>query len=227
MKFKFQAKYADILAKFMAKEDIRYYLNGIRVEPAPPGHKGVVLAATDGHAMVLIHDAHGEIDGFDPAVHTGCVKLPAGIISAAKKWKRENDLLVAFNGTHLSVGRDYLDFSQPSELDLHIHPSNPLVTGNYPKYAKLLPNFENLERGGVVGSCAGINPRLLSKFSIDGYGGLCGITLWNDKGGNQMSTYVQIEGWPEILGVVMSMRCSSDHAYEDSRKVWKSKGRAA
>lgn len=50
-------KYLAAIACFMASNDIRYYLNGILIEPHPKG--GVVIVATNGHVVGAMHDAQG------------------------------------------------------------------------------------------------------------------------------------------------------------------------
>lgn len=50
---------------FAAKNDVRYYLNGVFVEPSPDGH-GVRLVATDGHRLAVLFDADGSADA--PAI---------------------------------------------------------------------------------------------------------------------------------------------------------------
>lgn len=50
---------------FAGNKDVRYYLNGVLVEPAPDGH-GVRLVATDGHRMAVLFDADGSADA--PAI---------------------------------------------------------------------------------------------------------------------------------------------------------------
>ncbi|WP_443698731.1 DNA polymerase III subunit beta family protein [Pseudomonas sp.] len=50
-------KYFAAMALFMAKQDVRYYLNGISVEPHPDG--GAIIVATDGHRLAVIHDPDG------------------------------------------------------------------------------------------------------------------------------------------------------------------------
>lgn len=45
---------------FVSKEETRYYLNGVLIEPAPQG--GVFLVATDGHRLVCFHDPEGMTD---------------------------------------------------------------------------------------------------------------------------------------------------------------------
>lgn len=47
--------------KFAGKEDVRFYLNGVYVAPAPSGD-GAVLVATDGHRMAVLHDPEGICD---------------------------------------------------------------------------------------------------------------------------------------------------------------------
>lgn len=54
---RFNAKYLPMLLPFVADCDIRYYLEGISVEPAEGG--GVYLVATDGHKLIAVHDAGG------------------------------------------------------------------------------------------------------------------------------------------------------------------------
>lgn len=47
-------------ASIAAVNDVRYYLNGVCIEPAPQG--GVLLIGCNGHALVCIHDADGYAD---------------------------------------------------------------------------------------------------------------------------------------------------------------------
>ena len=50
-------RYFAAITLFMAKQDVRYYLNGISIEPHPDG--GALLVATDGHRMAVLHDPDG------------------------------------------------------------------------------------------------------------------------------------------------------------------------
>ncbi|GJH00247.1 hypothetical protein [Paraburkholderia terrae] len=49
---------------FAADSDIRYYLNGVNVEPAPGG--GALITATNGHMMVQVHDT--DASNVEPAI---------------------------------------------------------------------------------------------------------------------------------------------------------------
>lgn len=46
-------------AEFVSKEETRYYVNGVYIEPA---ETGVLAVATDGHRVVAVHDAAGFIE---------------------------------------------------------------------------------------------------------------------------------------------------------------------
>lgn len=50
-------KYFAAISLFQAVSDVRYYLCGVYIEPHP--EKGVVIVATDGHTLGLLHDPDG------------------------------------------------------------------------------------------------------------------------------------------------------------------------
>lgn len=50
-------KYFAAVNLFAAVRDVRYYLEGVFIEPHPV--KGVILVATDGHTLGLLHDPDG------------------------------------------------------------------------------------------------------------------------------------------------------------------------
>lgn len=74
----FSAKFAHVLSVFMAKQDVRYYLNGMFITPAA-NKEGVLLVATDGHRMVVIWDKNGYSNG------EWICQLSPQAIAAAKK----------------------------------------------------------------------------------------------------------------------------------------------
>ncbi|TVP11763.1 hypothetical protein [Shewanella sp. KCT] len=82
MKIKFDRKYLAVLAEFVGKNDIRYFINGFHIKP----HKevGVILTATDGHRLVTIHDENGFTDG------EYIFPISKGLLAASKKGKIED-----------------------------------------------------------------------------------------------------------------------------------------
>jgi DNA polymerase-3 subunit beta len=73
-------KYFAAMALFMAKQDVRHYLNGISVEPHPDG--GAIIVATDGHRLAVIHDPDGWcskqfiVGGIKSPLLTACKQRP-------------------------------------------------------------------------------------------------------------------------------------------------------
>lgn len=60
MKVIINAEYYRDAGRFVTKEQSRYTLSAVRLEPHP--ESGVIIIATDGHTMCLFHDAFGECD---------------------------------------------------------------------------------------------------------------------------------------------------------------------
>lgn len=60
MKLNLNARLVAAICEFKAKNDIRYYLNGVYVEPLPAG--GAVIVATNGHAMGIWRDTSAEVE---------------------------------------------------------------------------------------------------------------------------------------------------------------------
>lgn len=60
MKLNIQARLVAAICEFKAKNDIRYYLNGVYVEPLPIG--GAVIVATNGHAMGIWRDTSAIVE---------------------------------------------------------------------------------------------------------------------------------------------------------------------
>jgi len=52
---KFNVYYAGLASLFSSKDDVRFYLNGIYIEPCE-NDEGAYIVATDGHRLVAYHD---------------------------------------------------------------------------------------------------------------------------------------------------------------------------
>ena len=63
MNLKFSGRGLAYLSHFMAKQDIRYYLNGVCFQPLPAdAGGGVIGAATNGHVLGMWYDKDGSCD---------------------------------------------------------------------------------------------------------------------------------------------------------------------
>jgi hypothetical protein len=60
MNIKTSARYLAALIPFISNHECRHYLNGIQIAPAAAG--GIILAATNGHTIGVIHDPEGSAD---------------------------------------------------------------------------------------------------------------------------------------------------------------------
>lgn len=60
MKLNINARFVAAICEFKAKNDIRYYLNGVYVEPLPTG--GAVIVATNGYVMGVWRDVSAIVE---------------------------------------------------------------------------------------------------------------------------------------------------------------------
>lgn len=200
MRFKFKAKYLPILAKFAAKQDIRYYLNGFRVEAAEIG--GVYLVATNGHAMLVIHDADGMV--IEPDHNVAAIRITPGLVAASKPSRLSRiDQFVIMDGKRLSVAPDF--GLEHSDNELFVQGGNPIVLGKYPIWRKAIPDFSQLKPGALVDG-NDVSLDYLSMFNLGGsrYTGST-VSLWH-SGAPGSAIVVQCLGTPEAVGIVMPAR---------------------
>lgn len=89
-------KYFAAINLFSANCDVRYYLNGVFIEPHP--EKGVIIVATDGHFLGLIHDPEGFVDR--PIIVGGISKpliSACSVMGSAKKGSAPTTLYICAN----------------------------------------------------------------------------------------------------------------------------------
>lgn len=131
-----------IAACFAAKDDVRYYLNAVRVEASPVQTR---FTATDGHCAGMLRTAQ-ENEGIDGAI---TILIPIDAIKAAKKAKNTRDALVietadGKTGTLAVVGGVSINWTA--------------VHGVFPEMARVIPKQAS-------GEPAQFNPDLIAKFS--------------------------------------------------------------
>ena len=134
-KVRFNAKYISALSEFMGKNDVRYYLNGAFV--TPHHDKGVILAATDGHTMVIIHDSEGESNG------DHIFSISKGMIAASKKrmsgvGKPEAIELIGDVGYVRQFMSDLAYDPNIVSMDMHVEHCQP-IDGKYPDIKRVIP----------------------------------------------------------------------------------------
>lgn len=149
MNIKFKAKYLPVLAQFASKRDVRYFLNGFNIQPACPSIGGVYLTATNGHAMVFIHD-------------------PSGVSESQETWPIDPRMLSACKAKRTDFGDRMIEIDSANESMWVTADEGKVVGigakpvgGNYPNVSRLMPDFSELKP--VDGIC--VNPVYFEKIS--------------------------------------------------------------
>jgi len=145
------AEYLRLAQLFASKEDARYYLKGVNVEPHPSG-AGVLIVATDGHVMGIFYDREGYVP------ESMLIAFDKGLISALKSEKSERcGRIVTVRGGRLTVMTKDIE-GNPLE-EKYIKPGNIKIDGTFPQWRMVLPaEFEPCYFA--------INPKLLKPFEI-------------------------------------------------------------
>ncbi len=185
----FQAKYLKMLFSFMAKGDVRYYLNAICIEPHEDG--GAILIATDGSAMLLIRDTSAK-----------CAERTVFTISRDSikfSYKLDAICYVDQKGGRLKIS-DKIG-------ELYLQPNSCIVDGSkYPNWKKVVPNFSELK--DVVSGCVSIHLIDRLKVATDSARRFSPIRFWT-IGVEAAPIVVQFSAVPEAFALLMPCRDDS------------------
>jgi DNA polymerase III sliding clamp (beta) subunit (PCNA family) len=134
------------IVPFCAEQDVRYYLNGVSVEPH---EDGAILVATDGHMLAAIQSP-------DSFVET------AAILAVDRRFKQEIRKAGLKRGAQA-----FVELASPESYPeirimggsrqggggvAYVSPKRPaLIDGKYPEWRKIIPKDEDLE-DGLTGS---------------------------------------------------------------------------
>lgn len=195
---KLSAEAVRLAYAFAAKQDIRYYLNGVHVEPHPNG--GAQITGCDGHRVLQVHDR----DATD--VETMIISLDKASRSALKSGR--------FVQTEFEPGR--VAIVDADGVPKHLQALSYKVEGTYPDVRKPLGERENWKAG--IGGC--FNVQYIADATIaaaEALGGsqwdrYKGVTFYSHDGAdapqNQKVLFI-IEGRTPAWGIVMGMRGDS------------------
>ena len=130
-------RYFAAINLFQANNDVRYYLNGVRVEPHP--EKGAIIVATNGHIIGIMHDP----DGFCARpIIVGDITKP--LITACRskglvKGMPPTGLYITDGGAIVDCGDLWEGKIEPfSKNVLHLSRID-LIDATYPKWRNVLP----------------------------------------------------------------------------------------
>jgi len=126
----------------VSTEETRYYLNGINLEFTPDG---VVMAATDGHRMIVLRQPYGEHAA--TGAHASVI-VPRDLVAKLKVKHKTLD------ETTLTIGDDgRLTFEHAGEMF-----GGSRVDGTFPDYRRVVPK-------DLDGKPAQYNPTYLADFA--------------------------------------------------------------
>jgi hypothetical protein len=144
MKLNINSRLFAAVGKFKASSDIRYYLNGVYVEPIASG--GVLIAATNGHALGLWKDADGLVER--PAILRTSPKLLAAC--------------VAKNAAFLQLIEDRLTVTEKLGFEVYVQPRREgwEIQGTFPNVMRVIPKTE-----ATPTLFDGLNPTYVSRVT--------------------------------------------------------------
>lgn len=128
MKLDISARLVAAICQFKADSDIRYYLNGVYVEPIPTG--GVLIVGTNGHAMGIWRDTSGEIER--PAILRIGKRLESECVGSELKRLviTEDRLAVVMKETNVEVYVQHKDGTKEGSWE---------VPGKFPDWRRVVP----------------------------------------------------------------------------------------
>ena len=152
---KFDANLFRIATAAQSKEETRYYLNGVFVEPCKAG--GVTMTATDGRRLLCIHDETGHAD------ESAIVRLTPEAFKACKPGKDDARRTVTIDGASATIH----SFGHADDA-----PAVPVavsatcrVDGTFPDWRRIIPAPEMKEGATLAAMAANFNGQYLSAFA--------------------------------------------------------------
>jgi hypothetical protein len=208
--FSFRAQWLPLVMPFMAQQDIRYYLNGVCVRP---WGKGVLLCATNGHALAMAYDEKGHAERevifqvdphMVPAIRMGGTRRHR--FKGLEMWvvaERVAGALTPALRVLLNCGQEYV----PGASDAYVQAGNSEVDGKYPDYARVIPKASEL-KPGHAGTFATEYMRLLPQRNFDPFirGRRTATTVRFHGIESSGAVICEVPEIPEFMAVVMPLR---------------------
>lgn len=194
-KLRLTARLLPLVLPFMAKTDIRYYLNGINVRPHKAG--GAIIVATNGHALGAVHDRHAVCE------HEVILRFDARMSQACAVGLADEREVVM-------VG-DRLAIVDKAGQEVYIQAGQPEIEGNFPRYERVIPKVETLQPGLLGTYSASVlapaeKAALAAAKQSTGRSTFSGMQFFNVNGDPNASAVIRLPVEPDFVGVLMPMR---------------------
>ena len=214
---RFSARFAVALAQFTSREPTRYYLNGIQVEPHPIA--GVLLVATDGHKMAVIHDEAGYSNGswicrFPPRL----LRASATVIRAKNRaWQTAADVHFVGDSAYVTDEEFRPADADPTTIGRHhiFAGFAPAIDGIFPNWRAVVP-----AASAVAGTMLPLYPKHLKAFTeVSRAITRIESSLIIFPAAPTNVAVIRIPEFPGFLGLIMPMRPCDDFGGELSKAI--------
>lgn len=182
----------------VSKEETRYYLNGVFVEPHPQG--GVTLTTTDGHRLLSLYDENGFAD------ESAIIALDTKLCKAKRYCSRFISIETGSDSATILEGMGDVydpDVFAPVATEYKVR-----IDGTFPDYRRVVPStpdMANLAAPNFNGSYVGDFGAIGRELSLHFGGSKTGImrVVSSDIGGPALILWSAVS---QAFGVLMPMR---------------------
>lgn len=175
---------------FRAHDDIRYYLDGIYVEPCESG--GCMIVATEGHMLGVIHSPEARSD------KARLLRMTDGFEAALKSRKAVNEGVVSLAAEKARITLTVRGIEE------YVQPGEPFIDGKYPDWRKVVPPLEHM-RPGIS---AALQARYLSKLwrtcPVERYTGV--FFSHDGRTPDTGAAVIQFVKSPSLIVLIMAMK---------------------
>lgn len=198
----FNAKAIAPVSIFKADTDVRYYLNGICVQPGPDG-VGCFVIGCDGHSLALWYDKDGKCS------HQVVLRVSRELVSASRKKGAKDGRIVLDAGRLVIVGgtgEECFVQAGKAEVDMGSYGAgNFQRTHEYPDVFRVIPKDAELQPG-AHGAINGRYLEDIGKASRLVQRDRFGLGVWHFTNGNVGPVVTRFDGEENFLVVTMPMR---------------------
>lgn len=160
--FNFSAKSLCLVYPYKAANDIRYYLQGINIEPHPT-MPGIIMCATDGHQLAAVYDPNGY------ASRAVIIMVERPLYMAAR---HKDAGMINSDGLRMVVmSRGIVEARKGHKMrtlgveEMYVQSARKEIIGQFPQWRKVVPNDPDKLTPGIHGC---LNPKYLKRLAETG-----------------------------------------------------------
>lgn len=173
---------------FRSTDDVRYYLNGVLVEPIDGG--GCMLVATNGHWIAMIHSQDASTD------KSRILHVSPAMEEAVREAARDSlaKATIESESSRIVLAGSY---------ERYIEPGAPFIEGKFPIWRKIIPPVEFLQPGLIAPLQSRYISALHKAADKDHYSG---VKFWHDsRNPLKTSSVVRYSGCPDLIVLIMPL----------------------